>query len=784
MNQDELLSIVEAEEADSVGASTTQLAEQRRKAMQYYYGQPYGNEVEGRSQVVTTEVLDAIEGILPSLLGIFTSSDEVVRFEPQGPEDDGASSQATDYINYIFSRENNGFIALYCFFKDALLQKNGFLKVYWEEYEDSTKETYNGLSDDQFAYLSQDDSVTLVEHTAYPGAEGVTHDAVFRRTAKKGKVCIDPVPPEEVFVSRGCANDLKKARFVEHKSKKTISELREMGFEVPDTLSDDSEAEFNVERIERLKFDDSTAGSQQSEGSNDKSSRSVWVCEAYLKVDYDGDGIAELRKVTKVGKTVLDNEEVDSIPFVTTTPILMPHKLYGMSIADLVMDIQLIKSTVTRQLLDNAYLANNGRYEALEGMVNMNDLLTNRPGGIVRVKTLGAVKRIDTPLLGAPAFQLLEYFDAVKENRVGVTRYNQGLDADSLNKTAHGMELIRNASMQRIELIARIFAETGVKDLFWKILELVSKHQQKAKVVKLRNQWVTVDPREWRNKFNMTVTVGLGTGSQQAVQQGAQLLMATQFELLKAGLGGTVVSPHNLFASARRIAKVVDPKNADAYFTDPKTVPPQPEKPDPDMLKLQLQDKHKTMQMQQRVQQAQQTLAVEGERLKLERERLQADFAKHREQLQSESRKDSIEAAAASLDLKTREAQLRIKEEMARLESMQIDGQAKMVELALSAKEAEAQREQMLTETAMKADEMVMKHREAVGKADLERTKVSSDVSTVMKKVDENTKAISALIQMQTRISDEVKEVAKLAARKKKIKVVREGGKIVGATED
>ncbi len=252
MDTDELLAIVEREEADCIAHFTSALSEQRRKAMQYYYGQLYGNEVEGRSQVVTTEVKDAVEGILPSLMAIFTSSDEVVRFDPQQMEDDAVAQQATDYANYVFSRLNNGFLALYCLIKDALLQKNGYVKVYWENYQNETQESYQGLNDLEFMQLSNDPELTLLKRTSYPDPnqpqippeilvqmqaagmqppELMLHDCTFKRVKKHGKVCIDPVPPEEVLISREAPNDIVKARFVEHRTLKSLSEIREMGFE-------------------------------------------------------------------------------------------------------------------------------------------------------------------------------------------------------------------------------------------------------------------------------------------------------------------------------------------------------------------------------------------------------------------------------------------------------------------------------------------------------------------------------------------------------------------------
>lgn len=611
MSEDDLLALIEQEEANCVSSTTGALAEQRRKAMQYYYGQPYGNEVEGRSQVVTTEVKDAVEGILPSLMAIFTSSDEIVRFEPQSQEDEQAAQQATDYVNYIFTRLNNGFLTLYCLFKDALLQKNGYAKIYWEDYTDQGKEEYENLTDDEFASFMQDPELELIAHEAKPdelmqaqlmqqmqmmAQQGLPvpevpapmlHHAVFRRSKKYGKVCVDPVPPEEVLISRETPNDITKARFVEHRTLKTISDIRKMGFDIPDDIQGDAlGADFNMERVERMKFDDDF-GFRQDHGNNDPSTKTVWLCEAYLYVDYDKDGIAEYRKITKVGRTILDNVEFDSLSIVGGTAVLMPHKHYGLSLYDLVGDIQLIKSTITRNLLDNAYVANNGRMVVLDGMVNMDDLLTSRPNGIVRAKAMNAVQRLDNPLLGAPFYNLLEYFDRVKTNRVGARDFGDAVDPDALNAKAHTAELVRNAAQERINLMARIFAETVVKQLFWKILELICKHQQKPQTVKLRNRWVQIDPREWKNKFNMTVTVGLGTGSQGAVLSGAMGIMSIQQGMVQLGLMNRTVSEGNIYQAAKKYAKAVFPKDADSLFSDPEMMPPPQPQPNVDLLKIQ-----------------------------------------------------------------------------------------------------------------------------------------------------------------------------------------------------
>ena len=592
MTNDELIALLEQEERGCISSTSGALAEQRREALQYYYGQPYGNEIEGRSQVVTTEVKDAVEGIMPSLMAIFTSSEEIVRFEPQGQEDEQAAQQATEYINYLFTRNNNGFLTLYCLFKDALLQKNGYAKVYWEDYTDSGIETYEGLSGDEVAYMLQDPELEMEEGVG----EGESYSkVVFRRTKSYGKVCIDPVPPEEVLISKEAPNDLTKARFVEHRTRKTISQIRDMGFEVPDDITDFApNAEFNEERTERFKFDDADAFRRDSEAP-DPSTREVWLCEAYLHVDFDDDGHAEYRKVTKVGKEILDNVEFDSLPVVGGTAIIMPHKHYGLSVHDLLKDIQLNSSTLLRNIFDNTYLLNNERKVVLDGMVNMDDLLQSRPGGIIRAKAMNAVQPLVTTALGAPAYNLLEYLQKIKQNRAGVRDFDSAVDPNALNAKARTAEIVDSSAHERIKLMARIFAETVVKQIFWKILELVSKHQNKPQMVKLRNQWVQVDPREWKNKFNMTVTVGLGTGSQQTLMQGAMGILQMQLELLKAGMANRVVTEKNIYESAKRFAKSVFPKDADSFFSNPDAMPPRQPQPDPEMVKLQLQDKWKEM---------------------------------------------------------------------------------------------------------------------------------------------------------------------------------------------
>ncbi len=520
LTEDELKALVGAEMRQSLGYSSSKLSQQRQKSMYYYLGQPVGDlsppEVEGRSSVISTDVRDTIEAMLPQLMVTFVGSDTVADFEATKPGDEKKAEQATEYANYLFYKKNNGHRIAYTWMKDALLQKNGIVKVWWDTRHEETREEYRGMSDVELAQLMEDDEIEVIEQASYPDEEDaeqreqaiaqlmqqaqaqpqsapqvmqqlaqiqaqppkLVYDVACKRVKTEGKVCIDNVPPEEFLIARN-AKDIETAKFVAHRVQRTKSELKSMGYKNVDDLgSEDSGQAMNSERIQRISWNDENAYID-NDASNDDSQNNVWVLEAYMRCDYDGDGIAELRKVTMAGNTLLDNEPVDCIPFVSITPVPLPHQFFGLSIADLAMESQRTKTSILRSQLDNMYLAVNGRYFAVEGQVNLDDLLTSRPGGVVRVKQIGAAGRLDQ---GAPdignAFQMMEYMQQDLENKTGWTRYSQGNDQGALNDTATGVNVLTNRADMRLDLIARNFSE-GYVDLFKQILKLVCQYQQK-----------------------------------------------------------------------------------------------------------------------------------------------------------------------------------------------------------------------------------------------------------------------------------------------------------------
>jgi hypothetical protein len=582
MSEDQVKAILDAHIHDSMGYIGGELTKQRGMAMDYYLGEPFGNEIDGRSKVVSTDVADTIEWIMPSLMRTFTACDDAVIFDPVGPEDTDAAQQETDYVNHVFYKKNHGFLILYQFIKDALLQKNGITKSFWEEIDHEEREEYFGLSEEQFVMMMQDDSLEAIAKndnaellmTEQGPVEFKTVDVVFKRKSKKGQIRVINIPPEDFLISKGYSSiNLDDAPFIAHRGTPTASALLEMGVpqEKIDKLPDAKETE-QEEKIKRNNLNDERDLSQDA---IDKSTRKITVYECYIRIDEDGDGIAELRKILKAGNEILRDEPVDSQPFDAITPIILCHKFFGLSIADLVMDLQLIKSTILRQMLDNMYLTNNSRNAINKDIVNLDDLLTSRPGGIVRCNgdPSTAIVPLVTQPLSDSAFRMMEYIDRIREGRSGVSQMSMGLNNSLLtnNKGDQSVDRVMTAAEQRIELVARIFAETGIKSLFLRIHEILLKHQDKKAVVQLRGKWVDVNPAEWRTRTDMTVNVGLGTGERQQLVQAVMGVIAMQREIIANGGESILVTMPNIYKALVDIAKYSGIKNPEQYYQDPKS---------------------------------------------------------------------------------------------------------------------------------------------------------------------------------------------------------------------
>lgn len=701
MTEDELKAIVAAELASAVGSQDTEMSGDRIDGWDAYLKQPYGNEIEGRSSVVSSDVQDTVEWIMPSLMRIFTAGDTAVEFNPTGEEDEESAKQATDYANYVWDRDNPGFLNFHTWFKEALIAKVGTVKVYWEVKDKWKRERYDGLDDDSFALVVSSSDVEIVEHTerqemmppmdpmAQP-AMATLHDVVVRYKQSAGKICVDPVPGDEVLFSKDAKNP-QTCRFFAHRTKKTLSDLIEQYPDkraVIENLSSDGPNTSTVEAVSRSTVNEES-NSPYTAAINE-AMREVWVTEGYVRVDYDGDGIAEMRKVTVAGAAteVMDNEEWEGPrPFACISPILMPHRLVGLSIPDLIKDIQLIKTAILRQFLDALYIANNPRMEVVDDLIHdPAEVLSSKPGGVVRVKGNGAVAAI-RPIQVAPvadqALLGLNYVDQLRENRTGVSQRTQGLGSETLHDTKGGQELLFDAAKMRVELIARIFAETGVKDAFKLILWLASQYQDKPRTIRLRNKWVPMDPREWSDEYDMTANVGLGHNDQTQKMMAIGAIAAAQEKIvaLQGGAQGPLVTMENLHNTSLKLVEAAGEHTPELFFSDPKTTPAPPPKPNPEMMRVQAELQMKQQEAQMKSQLAQQ----EAERkAQLEMAQLERQSQVEAAQAQADM---AVQQQRASLEMQLAQQKAAVELTLAK-QKHQIDMRGKIVDMKIKSRQA------------------------------------------------------------------------------------------------
>jgi len=662
MDEGTVKGIIENEIDNAIGYLNTETTEDRRRALEYYLRSPYGNEQEGRSQIVTGEVAEAIDGALPQLMRVFTTTEDIVYFEPKGPKDEESAKQATEYCNWVFYRENDGTLILHNWFKDALLQKVGVVKSYWDEKTDVTKEEYKNLSEDELAYLLSDQTLKVkkqkVEYTEMSDSMGnvvqiPTYNVSVQKTNKSGQVKIENVPPEEFLISKS-AKSIEDSPFLAHRRLMTRSELSAIGYDkdIVDELPTFNDLSFNRERIARF-----PNGEQPDQNTSlDFSMQVLEIYECYIRIDEDDDGIAELRRIVWCGFEILEDEETDYVPFHSICPIPIPHKFFGQSLADRTMDIQLQKSTITRQSLDNLYLTNNSRMGAVDGQVNIDDLLNATPGGVIRLKSPNALVPLSVQSTFGQAMPMLEYLDAVQAKRTGVSDAQQGLDPDVLNNvTATAVAAMMKSNSGKLELIARIFAETGVKSLFKGILHLLGKYQDKPRIVRMRGKYVEFDPRTWANEYDISINVGLGSGDRDQKLAMLQMVLAKQEQIIQQyGPSNPLVSIGQYRNTLAKFIESAGFKDANEFMNEitpeQNAALSQPQPPTPD---AQAQVAEMLAQVEREKTQAKSQ--IDAAKLDLEKQTLEAEYTRKGIEMQMKNQRDTA-------DLRIREAELAVKQ--------------------------------------------------------------------------------------------------------------------------
>ena len=575
----ELSAMLGKELRQALGSPGSEIAQLRLRNLQYFKATAEGElaapEITDRSSLVATDVADTVEWMLPSLLRVFATSQDAMNCTAKKPQYADGAKMASEYLRWLFWKKNRGFHTLYQWFKDALIQKVGFLKVSWEEIEEDAEESYHGLTAEQANDLLEDDGVKAIsqaerqimvhdEMSEQPMPLTV-YDITIKRTSKTGKCVVKPCPPEEIRIHPR-ARYGEEFPFVAHVFYKSRQDLEADGYDLTNVGSDQG---WSMEQIERVStqtpwFYDQSDGEMQQ----------YRVSECYIKLDQDGDGIAEWLKVTMIGETVMDQEKVDEHPFVFFCPAPMPHTFFGQCPADWAIEPQRLRTSLLRSMLDNIYLSVNQRTGVVEGQVNLDDLLNSRPGGIVRMQNAGALVPIVQNGLDPAAWNMVEWAEQWRESRTGFTRQSNGLNPDALQNSqvgSMGVNQMAERADQRIELIARMAAE-AVERLFRKLLRCVSMYQNIPEMVEVNGTWGEIDPRDWHKQFDIEINVGLGVGSKE--KQAALLgqLLGVQKEMIIGGL----IDPQGSVLAAKHMAEFSGLPQPEQYFPAPQPKQPQP----------------------------------------------------------------------------------------------------------------------------------------------------------------------------------------------------------------
>lgn len=644
MADDELGALVQTEIADAIDYDRSDFLKSRVRAIEYYRGEM--NDLaceEGRSSVVTHDVADVIGWMLPSLMRVFFSTDELVKYEPEGPEDEASCQQASDYVNYVVLRECRGYQVFWDVFHDTLLHGNGIVKHWWDRTPKVTTHILSGLTEDQLALVAAEEGVEVLEHSEtndYPEL-GILHDVKISRTYAGGCLKTMAIPPEEFLIDRQ-ATEIEDARFVGHRTLKTRSELIEMGLDREMVEALPGFGSLGFDEVATARRDD--VGAYLAPAGKDRATEEVEIVEAYVKADRDGDGVAETLRVLVGGDGnthVLDWEVwEEEAPFTDFVAERVPHRWEGRSAFDDTQDIQRVKSTLLRQLLDNLYQTNIPDRVVNEDVVRNPDALFERKiGNVIRVQGDPnlAVANTTVAFVAKEALTGLDYMDQIIERRTGVSRSTMALDMEALqNQSATAVNAQQTAAYSKIELIARNFAEMGFRRFFRCCLKLIVQNQDRPKTIRLRNKWVEMDPRGWNANMDATINVGLGSGSRDRDMVFLQMVLQAQRELLAATGGpSTPYGAKLAMATHHSMSKLVEMsglKNPEAYF--PELTPEdlqamaQP-RPDPEMVKVQAQAEAKQAEIQLKREEA----AAETQ---LKRDQFVAEMALKREQLTAE----------------------------------------------------------------------------------------------------------------------------------------------------
>jgi len=615
-NEEEIKAVVQEEtdmidlvgviksEMDDAKDFIHQVGAERAESTEYYLGTEPEGTSSMQSEFVSTDVRDSVLFMLPSIMRTFFGTKKIVEFVPKGPEDIEVAQQQTDYINYVIQQKNPGFQVLYDVFKDALVRKTGFVKVFWDDSVTATTHEFTNIDPQSYQALIMDKNVEVIEESVtnetiitmdpVSGEEVVqeipaSYDLKIRRLKPKDQVCIESVPPEEVLISRH-ARDIETASYVAHRMIKSVSDLVAMGYDQEEMEQyagyggSALDPESYEEQEARNPFDNMVYPDR-----NDAGGKDVLYVEHYLYYDYDDDGIDERIKVCTAGNglEVLNVEPLDELPICMFCPDPEPHTAIGSCPADYLKPIQAAKSQIMRDTLDSLGHSIFPRMGVVEGQVNIDDVLNTDIGQPIRMRAPGMVQPFAVPFVGKEAFPVLGYLDEAKENRTGVSKASAGLNAEALQSTTSAAVTATMSGAQgRVELICRHFAEGGLKTMFKTVNNLVIKHQEAQDVFRLNGKFIPVDPRYWDSDKDMVVNVAISKSSDEEKFQVLTGLASKQEQIMQTlGPQNPLVSMQQYANTLTRMIELAGFQDAQSFInTEVPPMPPMPQeppKPDP-----------------------------------------------------------------------------------------------------------------------------------------------------------------------------------------------------------
>ncbi len=706
MTKDELSALIDSEIQAAQGYVGSEISQERSGAYERYLGLPYGDEVNGRSKVVSRDIWDTVEAIMPALMRIFYGSDEVARFLPDSEEAEAGAEQATALVNHIVRRENEGYTIHYDWFKTALIQKNSVVKVYFDETDNVQEEEHEGLNAIEFGKLMDDPEVEFDEsdvetfwaqepviddfgNVLQPGIEA--YNVTVKRNTRKERIGLDALPPEEFLISRA-DRDLENPRYCAHQRDVTRSDLLQMGF-TPKQLDQIAFGNTSVydRQEEYVRYEDEA--NTKVDTVTDPSQQKCKFTESYILCDYDGDGVSELRCVKSApgnsGEVILENEPTDVRPFASVVPIMLPHKFYGKSIADAIADIQRIKTSIWRQMMDGLYLSNNPRWAVVEGQADYDALLTSGPGDVITEKVPGAIRELPLQWVGAQSMPMMDRLDKIRQDRTGVNMdVSRGTNADILqNQSATAANLLNAAAQTQIEFIARTFAETGVKRMFKLIIHFANKYLSEQRVVKIHGNYTPVDPRKVHTLYDVEINVGLGSGSRDQQLVHLQGVAQKQEQILQTlGPGNPLVSLGQYANTLTDMIRNASLGTPERYVSNIPLDWQPPPGPDPAQQAMQAQLMVKKMETDADMAQQAQKSAQEAE--------LQREESAQKAQLQREeyAMKAELQREQAILDAETERHKADLQYRAA-VEKAQLDVQKLQLQYQLKQQELESEAE-------------------------------------------------------------------------------------------